>query len=322
MGKLRLSARLSIKEGKLDELRALAAQALAVVREQDPAGLEYEWHISADGKTCVVTETWTSSQGLLDHFAHLGPVLGKLGEVATITVDIFGDPSPALLEAMAGLSPKVYGHFAGLDVAPKLEPHPLDGTFNYFDSQLAIQVGPVTVIEQYGLRYAGRFTFTGTYSVELSTGERYYWPVVGGTINELKISGGQPPTDTGYEIAFSIFSPNVRPPDPTYGNTDLSRFIDGWGGYAGVDPNGLVNNLQIRFLNVTFVPEDDSAASDVKAKIAAGRPFGLGRHLLGQSPGWSKGADKQLPPLRTAWSAFSWQPTWEDFGARSYIRMK
>lgn len=156
------------------------------------------------------------------------------------------------------------------------KPHPLDGTYSYFDSQLEITVQRPSVYELYGLEYKGRFTFTGRYSVELSEGVRYYWPVIGGTVNQLTLS--EDPKKVGYEVGFVIFSPNVREPDPNHGNKDLSRFIDAWAGYGSPDPTtGSVVNLQLRFLNVTFAPD--------------------------------------------TWAGFSWQPTWNDFGARSYIRM-
>lgn len=167
------------------------------------------------------------------------------------------------------------------------KPHPLDGTYSYFDSQLAITVDKRSTYELHGLKYKGRFTFSGTYSVELSPGVRYYWPVLGGTVNELTLDesasarpkvAGDNIGNVGYEVGFVIFSPNVRPPDPTYGNGDLTRFIDAWAGYGSPDAaTGKVTNLQLRFVNVTFAPN--------------------------------------------TWAGFSWQPTWNDFGARSYIRM-
>ncbi len=211
------------------------------------------------------------------------------------------------------------------------KPHPLNGTYAYFDSELEIVVGPVTTIVQHGIEYTGHFSFTGRYSVELCTNERYYWPVIGGTINELVVGGGtprEPRTNIGYELSFVMFSPNVKPADPTYGNTDLSRFMDSWAGYSGVDPGGLVNNIQLRFLNVTFLPESPPPTKTLRSAPEAARQVVRMRHLLGESrsvaapPGEPRdgASSPPLPPIRTAWSAFSWQPTWEDFGARSYIR--
>lgn len=171
------------------------------------------------------------------------------------------------------------------------EPHPLNGTFAYFDSQLQITVGPVTTYELDGRQYRERFTFTGEYSVELAPGQRYGWPVTGGTINPLPLNPAgstDPLTNVGYEIGFVLFSPNVKEGDPTYGNVDLSRFMDAWAGYAGVDPKTKrVELIQLRYVNVTFHPADGSSSG----------------------------------PIRTAWSAFSWQPSFEDYGARSYIRI-
>lgn len=208
------------------------------------------------------------------------------------------------------------------------EPHPLNGTFAYFDSQLEIQVQPETTYELNGYTYRGRFTFTGTYSVELAPGQRYGWPVMGGTINPLPLNpdggGNDPLTNIGYELAFVLFSPNVKEGDPTHGNIDLSRFIDSWTGYAGVDLDDPrhVNMIQLRFGNVTFHPADPPADSDASAPQGNRRPAPRG-HVRPPVSGARTGAGAlaSQAPIRTAWSAFSWQPTWEDFGARSYIRI-
>jgi hypothetical protein len=174
---------------------------------------------------------------------------------------------------------------------PETESHPLNGTFAYFDSQLQITVGPSLKYVLDGREYVEPRSFTGEYSVELSPGQRYGWPVIGGVVNPLPLNpagGTDELTNTGYEFAFVIFSPNVHRGDPTYGSIDLSRFIDSWAGYAGVDPKTKrVEQIQMRFLNVTFTP--------------------------------AEGSNSQA--IRTAWSAFSWQPKWEDYGARSYIRI-
>lgn len=205
------------------------------------------------------------------------------------------------------------------------ERHPLDGTYAYFDSELEILVGPRSTYHLNGVAYYGFFSFSGRYSVLLSTGQRYYWPIIGGTINQLSIGGEM--SQTGYEISCVMFSPNVVPSDPTHGSIDLSRFTDAWAGYAGVEPSGRVEMLQLRFLNVTFHPDDGSRIDSSSAEL---RDVARRRHLMsGLAPApkasptatTPEGSD-QLPPIRTAWSAFSWQPTWEDFGARSYTRIK
>ncbi len=160
------------------------------------------------------------------------------------------------------------------------ERHPLDGTYAYFDSELEILVGPRSTYHLNGVAYYGFFSFSGRYSVLLSTGQRYYWPIIGGTINQLSIGGEM--SQTGYEISCVMFSPNVVPSDPTHGSIDLSRFTDAWAGYAGVEPSGRVEMLQLRFLNVTF-HRTTAPASTPRRRSCATWPAGAT-----SCPGWHR----------------------------------
>jgi hypothetical protein len=151
----------------------------------------------------------------------------------------------------------------------KVTRHPLDGAYNYFDSELHMTVKGPSTYKLHGKTYKGRFAFEGVYSLDYR-GKPYSWPVTGGVVNQ--VAPGK------YELGFILFAPPGTGPLATGG---LDSFIDGWAAYGEVDPrSGKVELLQMRFVNTTYASKSKS------------------------------------------WTGFKWLPGFEDFGARSYIRMK
>ena len=111
MSELQVTARFAIHDGQLDAFKSLAEACMASVREKDTDTLQYDWFLDPDGTKCVVRERYASSEAVLAHIGNLGELLGQLMGTADMSLEVFGDPSPELAEASAGLSPKVYGLF-------------------------------------------------------------------------------------------------------------------------------------------------------------------------------------------------------------------
>ena len=111
MSAIQLTARGAIHEGKLEEFKLLAAQCMRTVREQDSGTLQYDWFLNKAQTECVVRETYRDSEAVLEHIANLGTTLGAILKLGDWTFEVFGSPSPALVEASAGLSPKIYSPF-------------------------------------------------------------------------------------------------------------------------------------------------------------------------------------------------------------------
>lgn len=109
MGKLTVVGTFpSIDPAKLSEFKKVAAQAIEIAKGED-ATLQYEYFMSADETACVVLETYASSEALLAHMASVGPMVQRLVELAGgVKADVFGDPSPALVEATAAFKPQIY----------------------------------------------------------------------------------------------------------------------------------------------------------------------------------------------------------------------
>jgi quinol monooxygenase YgiN len=107
---IQVTARAAIHEGKLEEFNVLAAQCMRTVREQDSGTLQYDWFLNEAQTECVVRETYRDSEAVLEHIANLGAILA----VCTWTFEVFGSPSPKLVEAAAGLRPTVYLPFQSM----------------------------------------------------------------------------------------------------------------------------------------------------------------------------------------------------------------
>lgn len=108
MNTIHLTARAAIHEDKLEEFKALATQCKRKVREKEPGTLQYEWFLNGDQTECVVLESYRDSAAVLEHNANLGPTLQAILSLGDWTFEMFGTPSPELVNASAGLTLKVY----------------------------------------------------------------------------------------------------------------------------------------------------------------------------------------------------------------------
>src|SRR5258708_37832237 len=102
MNAIQVIARAAIRDGKLEEFKVLAAQCMRTVREQDSGTLQYDWFLNEAQTECVVREAYRSSESVLEHIDHLGATLGALLAVGDWTFEVFGSPSPELVQAAAG----------------------------------------------------------------------------------------------------------------------------------------------------------------------------------------------------------------------------
>jgi hypothetical protein len=114
MDKLQVSATFpNIRPENLDEFKKVAAEALEIARGESGT-LQYDFFLSADQTVCVVREAYTSSDAVLAHMGGLGALLGRLIELGGgMQPEVFGSPSPALVEAAAALKPVVYSYLQG-----------------------------------------------------------------------------------------------------------------------------------------------------------------------------------------------------------------
>ena len=114
MSEIRVTARFPrIDKENLDEFKRVVGETLDVVAT-DAGVLQYDWFFNADESKCVIRETYADSDAVLTHLGLMGDLLGQLIEVGGgIEIEVFGDPSDALLEAAAALQPTIYAFFQG-----------------------------------------------------------------------------------------------------------------------------------------------------------------------------------------------------------------
>ena len=120
MSKLEVSARMTVRKGKLEGFKQQASECIKQTREKDTKTLRYDWFLSSDEAECEIREVYESSEGLVEHRMHISEALDKLfNEFADDhSVSVYGEPSRQLVE-MAKRMPegtvKWYSFLQGLD---------------------------------------------------------------------------------------------------------------------------------------------------------------------------------------------------------------
>ena len=106
---------LSIKEGKLDDFKAIVNTMVEVTDVNEPNTLVYEYHINEDGTECHLLETFKDSDAFMIHLGNVSHMFGALFELATMTrAKIYGSPSDELQESLDPLGVEYFGHFIGV----------------------------------------------------------------------------------------------------------------------------------------------------------------------------------------------------------------
>jgi quinol monooxygenase YgiN len=113
------TARLKIREGKLEGFKQQAAEVMRQMREQDKQPLRYDWFLSDDGTECEVREAYVDADALLTHQQTIAEAKMKLFRdcVEGHTMTFYDEPSSALagaLQAM-GTTYRTFSFLQGLD---------------------------------------------------------------------------------------------------------------------------------------------------------------------------------------------------------------
>jgi quinol monooxygenase YgiN len=90
-------------EGKLDEFKRLAAQAMEIVRTKDSGTLQYDTYFNDDQSECVVIERYRDSEAAMEHAANVSDLFEPI--LATVTVvhgELLGEASAELRANLAG----------------------------------------------------------------------------------------------------------------------------------------------------------------------------------------------------------------------------
>jgi quinol monooxygenase YgiN len=115
MSEIQVIARLKIHDGKLEEFKRVAEKCVQSVRAKDSGTLQYDWFFSEDHSECVVLERYRDSKAALEHNANLGETLRELFETCSGSGEIFGTPSPELVEeGLKRIGAKIYSPYQSI----------------------------------------------------------------------------------------------------------------------------------------------------------------------------------------------------------------
>ncbi|MFX1553833.1 MAG: hypothetical protein ACFFBV_07880 [Promethearchaeota archaeon] len=114
--KLEISAIMNIPKGKLEEFKQLAAETIRVTHEKDTGTIKFDIFINSDETESEIRMIYENSEACLDHTVNLSETLEKAYIDFPIDhVNIYGQPSPELLEALKGVDIRVYSFSQGLE---------------------------------------------------------------------------------------------------------------------------------------------------------------------------------------------------------------
>lgn len=107
-------ARIKIHPGKLEEYKRLAGLCMEVARTRDTGTLQYDLFLNADQTEVLVHERYRDSAALLEHLANLGPLMGEMMGVGSISGEVLGNPSPELRKGMEAAGVRIFSPFQSL----------------------------------------------------------------------------------------------------------------------------------------------------------------------------------------------------------------
>jgi len=109
MEELRIIVSCDIEAGKADEFKTTAGQLLSAVREKDSGTSSYDWFMTEDGSRAKVQESYVSSDALMEHMGNMGRPLEHIISICSkVSIEVMGDPSPKVQEALAPFKPTIY----------------------------------------------------------------------------------------------------------------------------------------------------------------------------------------------------------------------
>jgi quinol monooxygenase YgiN len=104
-----------VQPGSEQAFRALVKEMVEATKADEPGALAYEWSISADGSQCHLYERYVDSEATMTHLGNFGAKYAErfLAVLAPVTFTIYGSPSAAVKEALAGFNPTYLQPAAG-----------------------------------------------------------------------------------------------------------------------------------------------------------------------------------------------------------------
>lgn len=96
---------LDIKDGQLDNFKALMAEMVDATKANEPDATHYEWFVNEAETSCHIYERYADSAAVMTHLGTFGEKFAErfLAALAPIRLVVYGDPSDEVRDALAGL---------------------------------------------------------------------------------------------------------------------------------------------------------------------------------------------------------------------------
>jgi quinol monooxygenase YgiN len=101
-------ARFRFHAGQVDEFKRLSAKCMEIVRTKDTGTLEYRIYFNDDESECIVIERYRDSEALIEHSAHISPMMEAILATGSITGELLGEPSAELRAQLTGDQPRLF----------------------------------------------------------------------------------------------------------------------------------------------------------------------------------------------------------------------
>lgn len=90
-----------IREGKLDDLKGAVAELVEFVESNEHRPILYDIYFDEAGARMTVVQVHPDSESMEYHMTVAGPAFAGFAELVTLsTLDVYGEPSEALLEQL------------------------------------------------------------------------------------------------------------------------------------------------------------------------------------------------------------------------------
>lgn len=114
MQEIHLTAHFKIQPGKTQAFKEVATRCIAAVKAHEPGALRYDWYYLEDQSECKVQEIYRDTGAVMAHMQNVGPLLGELLSMSTVTGEVFGPITGELKEIFQGLQVTFYEYETGL----------------------------------------------------------------------------------------------------------------------------------------------------------------------------------------------------------------
>ena len=102
-----------ILPGKLEDFRAVTRDLIANA-EPEPGTLDYEWHLSPDGKSCHIFERYADSAAVVKHCEGFGKFAERFfASCRPVRFTVYGDLSAEAQAMIADLQPAYFAKLGG-----------------------------------------------------------------------------------------------------------------------------------------------------------------------------------------------------------------